>query len=237
MDSTTHKVVGSGTQIGALVAGDSLIEREGISALLSAAELHVLGEASDAEGMLRKARAHQPAMTIITSRASASFVRECLAAARALRAEFPQMAIMVLAGHLESDSVAELLKENSAGLGFLLTHRLEGPSQIGDSIRQLLSGGTVIHPEVLSGLVDSRPFSERFSALTQRELEALALMSEGLTNRAISDRMTISLRAAEKHVGSIFEKLGLSSSPENHRRVLAVLAFVQREGQSAAQVA
>jgi DNA-binding NarL/FixJ family response regulator len=210
-----------------IVADDSVLLREGVTRLLEKAGLEVVGHAADKEELMRKARAHQPDVAIIDIRMPPTHTDEGLQAARAIREEMPGMGVLVLSAYVEEAYALDLLAEDPAGVGYLLKDRVWDGDRFADAVRRVGEGGSALDPEVVSHMLGRRRVHEPLEELTARERDVLGLMAEGRSNQAIADALVISERAVEKHVTSIFTKLNLSPAPEDHRRVLAVLAFLR----------
>lgn len=210
-----------------VVADDSVLLREGIVRLLVESDIDVVGQAGDAEDLLRKVRAHKPDAAIIDVKMPPTHTSEGLVAAKQLRAEIPGMAVLVLSQYAEELYTSELLADNASGFGYLMKDRIVDVEEFVDALWRVARGGSAIDPNVVTRMVRVNKRDHLLDDLTDRELEVLALMAEGRTNRAIAAKLFISVRAAEKHVGSIFEKLDLESKPDDHRRVLAVLKYLQ----------
>jgi DNA-binding NarL/FixJ family response regulator len=211
-----------------IVADDSVLLREGVTRLLEAAGFEVVGQAADQEDLMRKARAHQPDVAIIDIRMPPTHTDEGLQAARAIRDEMPGTGVVVLSAYIEEAYALELLGEDAAGVGYLLKDRVSDGDRFVEAVRRVAEGGSALDPEVVSHMLGRRRVDDPLEELTPREHAVLALMAEGRSNQAIADALVISGRAVEKHVTSIFTKLNLPPAPEDHRRVLAVLAFLQR---------
>jgi DNA-binding NarL/FixJ family response regulator len=211
-----------------IVADDSVLLREGVTRLLEAAGFEVVGQAADQEDLMRKARAHQPDVAIIDIRMPPTHTDEGLQAARAIREEMPGTGVVVLSAYIEEAYALELLGEDAAGVGYLLKDRVSDGDRFVEAVRRVAEGGSALDPEVVSHMLGRRRVDEPLQELTPRECDVLGLMAEGRSNQAIADALVISGRAVEKHVTSIFTKLNLPPAPEDHRRVLAVLAFLQR---------
>jgi DNA-binding NarL/FixJ family response regulator len=211
-----------------IVADDSVLLREGVTRLLEAAGFEVVAQAADQEDLMRKARAHQPDVAIIDIRMPPTHTDEGLQAARAIREEMPGTGVVVLSAYIEEAYALELLGENAAGVGYLLKDRVSDGDRFAEAVRRVAEGGSALDPEVVSHMLGRRRMDEPLQELTPRERDVLGLMAEGRSNQAIADALVISGRAVEKHVTSIFTKLNLPPAPEDHRRVLAVLAFLQR---------
>jgi DNA-binding NarL/FixJ family response regulator len=210
-----------------VVADDSVLLREGIVRLLEEAEMEVVGQAGDAEDLLRKVRAHKPDVAIIDVRMPPTNTDDGLRAAQEIRAELPEVALLVLSQYIEENYAVELLEAGSEGVGYLLKDRVAEVDRFIDAVRRVAEGGSALDPEVVSKLLGRRRSEDPLAELTPREREVLGLMAEGRTNQAIADELVISERAVEKHVTSIFSKLGLTTSTTDHRRVLAVLAYLK----------
>ncbi|MFL5864839.1 MAG: response regulator [Solirubrobacteraceae bacterium] len=211
-----------------IIADDSVLLREGVTRLLEAAGFDVVGHAADREELMRKARAHKPDVAIIDIRMPPTHTDEGLQAARAIRQELPGTGVVVLSAHMEQAYALELLGDDAAGVGYLLKDRVSDGDRFADAVRRVAEGGSALDPEVVSQMLARRRIENPLDELTPREHEVLALMAEGRSNQAIAGLLVISERAVEKHVTSIFTKLDLRPAAEDHRRVLAVLAFVGR---------
>jgi DNA-binding NarL/FixJ family response regulator len=210
-----------------IVADDSVLLREGVTRLLENAGHEVVGQAADRDELMRKARAHKPDVAIIDIRMPPTHTDEGLQAARAIREEMPDTGVVVLSAYIEETYALELLGEDAAGVGYLLKDRVWDGDRFAEAVRRVAEGGSALDPEVVSHMLGRRQVKEPLEQLTPREHDVLALMAEGRSNQAIADKLVISGRAVEKHVTSIFTKLKLPPAPEDHRRVLAVLAFLR----------
>lgn len=210
-----------------LVADDSVLLREGIVSLLRDAGMEVVGQAGDAEGLMRKVRAHKPDVAIVDVRMPPTHNVEGLLAAKTIQAELPNTAILVLSQYTDMFRTSEILVDGAGGFGYLLKDRIVDVPQFLDSLMRVANGGSAIDPEIVSHLLGRKSREHALDVLSERELEVLALMAEGRTNRAIGEQMTVTTRAAEKHVSSIFAKLDLEATPDDHRRVLAVLKYLE----------
>jgi DNA-binding NarL/FixJ family response regulator len=209
-----------------IVADDSVLVREGVTRLLEGAGYEVVGQAADREELMRKARAHKPDIAIVDIRMPPTRTDEGLRAAREIREELPGTGVLVLSAYLEEEYALELVGEDAAGVGYLLKDRISDGDRFAEAVRRVAEGGSALDPEVVSQMLGRHRAEDPLEALTPREREVLALMAEGRSNRAIAEALVISDRAVEKHVTSIFSKLNLPPAPEDHRRVLAVLAFL-----------
>jgi DNA-binding NarL/FixJ family response regulator len=210
-----------------VVADDSVLLREGVVRLLEEAGFEVVGQAGDAEGLLRKVRAHKPDAAIVDVRMPPTHTDEGIRAAQAIRAELPDVGVLVLSQYVEEEYARELLADDAAGVGYLLKDRVSDIEALTDAVRRVAEGGSALDPEVVAGMLGRRREEDPLEALTPREREVLALMAEGRSNSAIAAQLVITERAVEKHVTSIFSKLDLPAASEDHRRVLAVLRFLE----------
>jgi DNA-binding NarL/FixJ family response regulator len=209
-----------------IVAEDSMLLREGVVRLLEEAGFEVVGQAGDGEELMRKTRAHKPDVAVIDIRMPPTHTDEGLRAARKIREEMPDTGVLVLSQYLEQEYALELLGEDAAGVGYLLKDRVSDLERFTDAIRRVAEGGSALDPEVISQMLARRRTEDPLADLTSREREVLELMAEGRSNQAIAAALVISERAVEKHVTSIFAKLNLPPAADDHRRVLAVLAFL-----------
>jgi DNA-binding NarL/FixJ family response regulator len=214
----------------AVIAEDSVLLREGVARLLEDAGIEVVGQAGDAEELLRKVRAHKPDVAIVDVRMPPTQTDEGLRAARTIREELPDVGVVVLSQYVEETYAMELLGESAEGVGYLLKDRVADLDRFVDAVRRVAAGGSALDPEVVSQMLGRRRRDDPLDALSDREREVLALMAEGRSNRAIAESLVVTDRAIEKHVTSIFGKLDLAPAPEDHRRVLAVRAYLGRGG-------
>jgi DNA-binding NarL/FixJ family response regulator len=211
-----------------VVADDSVLLREGVVRLLTEAGCDVVGQAGDGEDLVRKVLAHKPDVAIVDIRMPPTNTDEGLRAAHEIRAKLPDVGVLVLSQYVEESYALDLLSDNAEGVGYLLKDRVADVDQFIDAVNRVAAGGSALDPEVVSHLLGRRRQDDPVDALTDREREVLSLMAEGRTNRAIAERLVITERAVEKHITNIFDKLDLDPGPEDHRRVLAVLAFLGR---------
>jgi DNA-binding NarL/FixJ family response regulator len=210
-----------------VIADDSVLLREGVSRLLAEAGFEVVGQAADADELLREVEDKTPDVAIVDIRMPPTHTDEGLQAARALRARHPALGVLVLSQYVRPSYAFELLEDDARGVGYLLKDRVSDLDELADAVRRVGEGGSVLDPSVVSQLVGRRRQGhDPVDDLSDREREVLALMAEGRTNRAIAERLFITERTVEKHVKSILQKLGIPASAEDHRRVLAVLAFL-----------
>jgi DNA-binding NarL/FixJ family response regulator len=209
-----------------LVADDSVLLREGLVRVLTEAGLEVVGSYGDAEQLLAAAPALSPDLAVLDVRMPPTFRDEGVRAAIALRALLPGTGILLLSQYVEGAYAQELLGSGAGGVGYLLKDRVASLADLTDALDRIADGGTVLDPEVVAQLIGRR--HDPLATLTPREREVLQLMAEGRTNAAIAAHLFIGVGAVEKNVTSIFGKLALEDSGEDHRRVLAVLAWLQR---------
>jgi DNA-binding NarL/FixJ family response regulator len=211
-----------------VVADDSTLLREGVVRLLEEAGLEVVGQAADAEDLLRKVRAHKPDVAIVDVRMPPTHTDEGLRAAREIRAELPEVSVLVLSQYVEVTYARELLADSAEGLGYLLKDRVADVGALTDAVRRVGEGGSALDPEVVSQMLGRRRQEDPLEELTPREREVLGLMAEGRSNASIAAELVVTERAVEKHVTGIFSKLGLEAGGEDHRRVVAVLRFLDQ---------
>jgi DNA-binding NarL/FixJ family response regulator len=211
-----------------VVADDSTLLREGVVRLLEEAGLEVVGQAADAEDLLRKVRAHKPDVAIVDVRMPPTHTDEGLRAAREIRAELPDVSVLVLSQYVEVTYARELLADSAEGLGYLLKDRVADVGALTDAVRRVGEGGSALDPEVVSQMLGRRRREDPLEELTPREREVLGLMAEGRSNASIAGELVVTERAVEKHVTGIFSKLGLEAGGEDHRRVVAVLRFLDQ---------
>jgi DNA-binding NarL/FixJ family response regulator len=209
-----------------IVADDSVLLREGLARLLDESGFDVVGQAGDAEELVRKAKAHKPDIAIVDIRMPPTHTDEGLRAAIAIREAMPDTGVLVLSEYLEEEYALELLADDAAGVGYLLKSRVSDLDRFAEAVRRVAEGGSALDPEVVSQMVGRRRVKDPLEELTPREREVLRLMAEGRSNYAIAETLVISERAVEKRVTSIFSKLNLPQTAEDHRRVLAVLTFL-----------
>lgn len=210
-----------------VIADDSVLLREGAVRILEEAGIEVVGQAGDADDLLRKVRAHKPDVAIVDIRMPPTNVDEGLVAAETLRAELPEIGVLVLSQYVEESYAQRLMASGAEGVGYLLKDRVADLDRFVDGVRRVAEGGSVLDPEVVSQMLGRRRPDGPLETLTAREREVLEAMAEGQTNRAISEALGVTERAVERHVTAIFEKLGLSAGDGGHRRVLAVLAYLR----------
>jgi DNA-binding NarL/FixJ family response regulator len=210
-----------------VIADDAVLLREGAARLLEDAGFEVVAQAGDAEDLMRKVRAHKPDVAVIDIRMPPDNVDDGLRAALEIRAELPDIGLLLLSQYVEERYLSQLLADGAEGVGYLLKDRVADVERLSDAVRRVAEGGSVLDPEVVAHMLGRRERDEPLDELTPREREVLGLMAEGRTNRAIAEHLVVSERAVERHVTAIFGKLGLTASEGDHRRVLAVLAFLR----------
>ena len=209
-----------------IVADDSILLREGMVRLLEENGFEVAGQAGDGEELVRKVMAHKPDVAIVDVRMPPTHTDEGLRAAAEIRERFPGVGVLVLSQYVEEAYALELFADGAEGLGYLLKDRVADVREFADAVRRVGEGGSALDPTVVSRLVGRRRGEDPLDALTPREREVLELMAVGRSNHALADTLVVTPRAVEKHVTSIFTKLGLPASEQDHRRVLAVLTLL-----------
>jgi len=210
-----------------VIAEDSVLLRAGIQRLLADEEIDVVAAVEDGDALLVAISEHRPDLAIVDVRMPPSFTDEGLRAALAAREQQPGLPVLVLSQYVEERYAVELLAGGAGGVGYLLKERVANVAEFVDAVHRVAGGGTCIDQEVIAQLM-ARGRRNPIDVLTPREREVLGLMAQGLSNVAIAKSLTVSDGAVEKHVGNIFSKLGLEPSAEEHRRVRAVLTFLER---------
>jgi DNA-binding NarL/FixJ family response regulator len=208
------------------LADDDVLLREGLAALLEQAAFEVVGQAGDATELLALVRELEPELVIVDIRMPPEHDVEGLKAARAIRQEFPDTGILVLSAHVEIEEAMELLASGKR-IGYLLKSRVTDLTGFIETVERIAQGGSVVDPGLVQELVTVRRRDDPLEELTPRELEVLALMAEGRSNGGIARRLWVTEGTVETHVHSILSKLGLLQTDDDHRRVLAVLAFLE----------
>lgn len=209
-----------------MIAEDDALLREGLVLLLNTAGIEVVAAVDNADDFLAAVTADRPDAVVVDVRMPPTFTDDGLRAAVRARAIHPGLPVLVLSAYVEDGYAAELLGDGVGGVGYLLKERVGKVDRFLDSLRRVADGGTAMDPEVISQLLVRRKADDPLSALTVREREVLALMAEGHNNTTIAERLVVSEGAVLKHIRSIFAKLGLSADDVGHRRVLAVLAYL-----------
>ncbi len=210
-----------------VVADDSVLLREGVVRLLEEKGFDVVAQAGDAEDLIRKVNAHKPDVAVVDIRMPPTNTDDGLRAALEIRATHPNTGVLVLSQYVEEGYALDLVGDSAGGVGYLLKDRVADVDRFVESVTRVAEGGSALDPEVVAQLVGRARRDDPLAELTPREREVMELMAEGRSNNAIATQMTVTERAVEKHVTSIFGKLGLPPAPEDHRRVLAVLAFLR----------
>jgi DNA-binding NarL/FixJ family response regulator len=212
-----------------VVGEDSVLLREGIVRVLGEAGFEVVAQAGDAEELVRKVSAHKPDVAVVDIKMPPTDTDDGLRAAIEIRRRLPETGVIVLSQYLEEGYALDLVADGTDGTGYLLKDRVGDVELFADSVRRVGEGGSALDPEVVLQILGRRRRDDRLAGLTERDHEVLALMAEGRSNQAIARRLVVTERAVEKHVTSIFDKLGLMPAPEDHRRVLAVLTFLRSQ--------
>jgi DNA-binding NarL/FixJ family response regulator len=207
-----------------VIADDDLLLREGLASLLTSSGYSVVGQAGDAVQLLDLVRQHQPDVAIVDIRMPPDHSTEGLRAAQAIREEIPETAILVLSAYVELKHATTLLASGQR-TGYLLKSRVANIDEFLETIERLCRGGSVVDPSLVVELLEARTAEEPLEDLTPRERDVLALMAEGRSNAGIARRLWVTEGTVEKHVHSIFVKLRLPETDEDHRRVLAVITF------------
>jgi DNA-binding NarL/FixJ family response regulator len=210
-----------------VIADDEVLLREGLERLLSEAGHKVVGKVGTADELLRKVRLTNPDVAIVDIKMPPTHTDEGLIAAQEIRSSHPQTAVLVLSHYLDSRYALRLLEEHPGGVGYLLKERVSDVALLTDALARLHEGEGVLDPTIVSRLVHHISGASPLDELTQREREVLALIAEGRSNKGICDRLYLSPKTVESHVKHVLRKLDIDESPDDHRRVLAVLAYLR----------
>lgn len=210
-----------------IIADDSMLLREGLARLLTETGFEVVGTVETAMALLRRVSVDRPDVAIVDIKMPPTHTDEGIVAAHEIRSRYPAMGVLVLSQYLESHYAVRLLEEVPERVGYLLKERVSDMAVLGDALRRIDEGECVIDPTIVSRLIQRRRVRGRVDELTDRERDVMTLIAEGRTNRAIGDRLYLSAKTVEAHVRHIFNKLGLQESGDDHRRVLAVLAWLR----------
>jgi DNA-binding NarL/FixJ family response regulator len=210
-----------------VLAEDSVLLREGLAALLGQAGFEVVGQTGDVEDAVRLVRSCRPDVAVLDVCMPPSYTDEGLRAADEIRARHPGVGILMLSQYVDTAYVLRLMSRGAKGLGYLVKDRVSDVNELADAVHRVGSGGSVIDPEVVTRLMDGRRHGKRWASLTAREHDVLEVMAQGRSNRAIADRLGLSKKTVEAHVRSLFVKLDLMPSADDHRRVLAVLSYLR----------
>jgi DNA-binding NarL/FixJ family response regulator len=210
-----------------VVAEDSTLLREGLSRLLAEAGMDVVGACQDADDLLLKVASQHPDVAVVDIRMPPTHTDEGFRAALTIRERHPDTGVLVLSQYIELGLAMELLSASPEGAGYLLKDRIADVAEFAGAVRRVGDGGSAIDPTIVAQLLGRVRGDDALADITPREREVLGLMAEGLSNQAIADELAITLRSAEKHVSSIFTKLGIPATGADHRRVLAVLRYLR----------
>jgi DNA-binding NarL/FixJ family response regulator len=211
------------------VADDSVLLREGVARLLADSGFEVVGQCGDAERLLQLVAAESPDVVVVDIRMPPTHTTEGLEAADTIRATYGgRIGVLVLSAYVESAFALRLVNDERGGIGYLLKDRVSNAAEFLEGVRRVARGGSVIDPQVVADLLNRRRAHDPLAELTDREREVLALMAEGRSNQAIGERLFVTPKTVETHIASIFSKLELLPAPDDHRRVLAVLAYLNR---------
>ncbi len=211
-----------------VVADDAVLFREGLARLLAVAEFEVSAQVGNAQALLERVREDPPDMAVVDIRMPPAHTTEGLEAARALRASHPAVGILVLSAHVEAHVALQLIEDGVRGAGYLLEERVTDLGELTDAVRRVAAGGLVIDPSVVARIVARKRVHNRLDDLSDRERDVLAVMAEGRSNQAISERLYLSPKTVEAYVRGVFTKPGLHPGADDNRRVLAVPAFLGR---------
>jgi DNA-binding NarL/FixJ family response regulator len=210
-----------------VIADDSGLLRDGLANLLTEAGIDVLARAADADQLLTMVAEHEPDVAIIDIRMPPTYTHEGAKAALELRQRQPGLGILLLSQSLESRYVTDLARQHARGFGYLLKDRVTDVKVLLDALDTIAADGTVLDPEVVGHLLGRNELVEQLDRLSERERGVLELMAQGLSNRAVADRLVIDVKTVETHIARILTKLDLHQTPDDHRRVLAVLAWLR----------
>jgi DNA-binding NarL/FixJ family response regulator len=210
-----------------VIADDNLLVREGLAALLREAGMDVVGKCASADDLLVKVRSYKPDVAVVDVRMPPTNTDEGLQAAREIRSRHPETGVLILSQYLEVSLAMRLLAESAEGLGYLLKDRVTDLEEFTSALRRVADGGSALDPLVVSQLLSRGRNGDPLASLTPREREVLELVAQGRSNKAIAEQLVITVRAVQKHVTSIFGKLNLPATDDDHRRILAVLTYLR----------
>jgi DNA-binding NarL/FixJ family response regulator len=210
-----------------VIADDNLLVREGLAALLREAGMDVVGKCASADDLLVKVRSYKPDVAVVDVRMPPTNTDEGLQAAREIRSRHPETGVLILSQYLEVSLAMRLLAESAEGLGYLLKDRVTDLEEFTSALRRVAEGGSALDPLVVSQLLSRGRNGDPLASLTPREREVLELVAQGRSNKAIAEQLVITVRAVQKHVTSIFGKLNLPATDDDHRRILAVLTYLR----------
>ena len=217
-----------------VIADDHVLLRAGLASMLESQGFDVVAQAGDADDLVREVAAHRPDVAVIDVRMPPTNTDDGLRAAAAIRHVQPDVGVLLLSQYIEPAYALELIGDDARGVGYLLKDRVADFDAFADALRRVSAGGSVLDPEVVRWMLGRQHDASPLAELTAREREVLGLLAEGRSNRGVADLIGVSDRAVEKHITAILSKLGLPAAPEAHRRVLAVLAYLQDSRATAA---
>jgi DNA-binding NarL/FixJ family response regulator len=210
-----------------ILVDDAPLVREGIARLLSAGGFEVVDQRGDAIGLVDAVRDARADVVVMDVRMPPTHTTEGLQAAVELKAELPDVGVLILSQHVETRHAIDLLNGSAAGVGYLLKERISRPAELHEAVQRVAVGGTAVDPDVVAAVFRTRRTPDPLQSLTGRERDVLGLVAQGQSNDAIADRLVVTTRTVETHMANIFSKLGLATEPGTHRRVLAVLAYLR----------
>lgn len=212
-----------------ILAEDSVLFRKGLARLLEDGGIEIVAEVEDAQGLINRIKADQPDVAVVDIRMPPSHTTEGIEAAVRIRSEFPEVGVLVLSQHIETEYAVELLRDTRGRVGYLLKDRVTDPEEIVDAVRRIHEGETVVDSELVARLLGRRRQSSPLDSLTDREREVLSAMAGGHTNQGIAEKLYMSPKTVETHTRSIFQKLDLLPGDDYHRRVLAVVTWLREQ--------
>jgi DNA-binding NarL/FixJ family response regulator len=213
-----------------VLADDSVLFREGLARLLAEAGHDVAAQIGDAETLSELIANHEPDIVIVDIKMPPTHTNEGLVAAAQIREEYAGIAVLVLSQYVETHHAMKLLADGASSIGYLLKDRVTDPNELNDAIARLCAGGAVIDPYIVTQLMRRQRTNDPMERLSERERDVLALMAEGRSNNAVAERLYLTVKTVESHVRNIFMKLDLAETPDDHRRVLAVLSYLRAVG-------
>jgi DNA-binding NarL/FixJ family response regulator len=235
MPSSSVSPESVGQPLRVVVADDHVLLRQGLVSLLESQGLDVVAQAGDADELIRKVGAHRPDVAVIDVRMPPTHTDDGLRAAVSIRETHADVGVLVLSQYIEPDYALALIGGDARGVGYLLKDRISDAEEFADAVRRVAGGGSVLDPSVVRSMLGRQRETSALSELTPREYEVLGMIAEGCSNQGVAHRIFITQRSVEKHVTSIMSKLELPPEPEAHRRVMAVLAYLEDAGAGAAR--